>query len=229
MNTDCLTRNSKRGTRNFRARLILSLVWLAVCHAALAQTKPLYENNFDKAEAGKVPEDMLVLDGGFTVKEEKGNKVLELPGAPLDTFGVLFGPTEPVDVFISARIFGTGKGRRYPTFGIGANGVGGFRLQISPGKKQLELYKGDEVVKSVTYDWKSGEWTELRLQVSKIKEGGFKVEGKAWTKTGEEPKAWLISYDDAAPPSPGRASIWGSPYSDLPIQFDDLAVKKITP
>src|SRR5258708_672354 len=45
--------------------------------------KILYENNFEKAEIGKVPDDLLVLEGAFVVQEESGNKFLELPGAPL--------------------------------------------------------------------------------------------------------------------------------------------------
>src|SRR5947207_9384054 len=129
------------------------------------QEKPLYENNFEAAAVDKVPEDLLVLDGCFAVKEEGGNKFLELPGAPLETYGVLFGPTEPANVSITARIFGTSKGRRFPAFAIGANGVGGLKLQVSPGKKQVELYKGDEVVASAPYNWESGTWTMLRLQV----------------------------------------------------------------
>ena len=56
-----------------------------------AQTKSLYENNFEKAEVGKVPEDFLVLDGAFVVKEETDNRFLELPGAPLDSFALQFG------------------------------------------------------------------------------------------------------------------------------------------
>ena len=42
-----------------------------------------------------MPEDLLVLEGAFVVKAEGGNHFLELPGAPLDTFGLLFGPTDP--------------------------------------------------------------------------------------------------------------------------------------
>jgi len=49
----------------------------------------LYSNGFDKAETGKVPEDLMVLEGGFAVQEESGNKFLELPGSPLETFGLL--------------------------------------------------------------------------------------------------------------------------------------------
>lgn len=94
----------------------------------------MYENNFEKAELDKVPADFLVLDGAFEVKADGGNKFLELPGAPLDTFGVLFGPTEKDSLAVSARIFGTLKGRRFPSFGVGLNGVGGFRLLVSPAK-----------------------------------------------------------------------------------------------
>src|SRR2546422_2778071 len=78
--------------------------------AKSAEPKLIYENNFEKAEVGKVPEDFLVLEGAFAVKEESGNKFLELPGAPLDTFGLLFGPTESEGMVVSARVYGTAKG-----------------------------------------------------------------------------------------------------------------------
>ena len=44
--------------------------------AATAKAKPLYENNFEKATLKAVPQDMMVLEGGFAVKEEGGNKFL---------------------------------------------------------------------------------------------------------------------------------------------------------
>ena len=115
---------------------------IAVCAAASALAQnATYEQNFDGAEVGSAPKEFLVLDGGFKVVEEGGNKFLELPGAPLDTFGVLFGPTEKENRVVSARIFGTNKGRRAPTFNVGVGGVGGYKLQVSPGKKAVELYR----------------------------------------------------------------------------------------
>src|SRR5438552_284025 len=142
------------------------------------QNKPLYENNFEKAVIGSVPDDLLVLDGGFAVQEEAGNKFLELPGAPLETFGVIFGPTEKENVAISARIYGTSKGRRSPTFAVGVGGQGGYRLQVAPSKKLIELYKGDVVKTSVPFEWQSGKWAQFKLQVRKVKDGDWKVEGK---------------------------------------------------
>ena len=216
------------GTDGIAFMKIQMIGWIAVCGlslSAFSQTKPLYENNFETAEVGKVPEDFLVLDGGFAVKAEGGNKFLELPGSPLDNFGVQFGPGGNSEVTVSARINGTAKGRRFPTFGVGLNGVAGYRLQVSPAKNRLELYRDQELKGSVAFDWKSGAWTHLRLQVRKDKAGGWKIEGKAWVEGSTEP-AWLITVDDKEDPPPGRASIFGSPYSGTPIQFDDLTVAK---
>src|SRR6267142_2050930 len=173
---------------------LLLIGCLALCSLTshvFAQPKPFYENSFEKAEAGKLPEGFLALDGGFVVKEEQGNKVLELPGAPLDSFSVQFGPTESADVAISARIKGTAKGRRFPTLGVGLNGVAGYKLQVSPAKKLLELYKDQEVKATIPFEWKSGEWTHLRLQVRKVKAGEWKVEGKVWLPGSPEPENWM--------------------------------------
>jgi len=190
--------------------------------------KTVYENNFEKAEVDKVPADLLVLDGAFAVKEEGGNRFIELPGAPLDTFGLLFGPTKAANVIASARVFGTGKGRRFPTFALGLNGGGGgLKLQVSPGKKLVELYKGEEVLASAPYTWESGVWTGLRLQVRKIKEGEFLVEGKVWKADGKEPAESMIKYTLQGDLPPGRASIWGNPYSGTPIRYDDLTVSRL--
>ena len=80
---------------------VVTALGLATIHSQDA--KPLYQNNFEQAAIDQVPDGFLVLDGGFVVKEEGGNKFLELPGAPLDTFGVLFGPSEGINVAVSAR------------------------------------------------------------------------------------------------------------------------------
>src|SRR6266404_1604709 len=209
-----------------RARIAaLCLTVAALAAPVLAQgQRSLYENNFDKAELNKVPDDFLVLDGQFAVKQEGGERFLELPGAPLDTFGVLFGPTEKEGNAVSARIFGTGQGRRYPTFAVGLNGQGSsaHRLQVSPAKKALELYRGDEVKASVAYEWQPGTWTRLRLQIRKVTDGDWKVEGKVWTD--KEPSTWTVSFDEKDQPVAGKASIWGSPYATTPIRFDDLLV-----
>jgi hypothetical protein len=198
-------------------------LWLAA-----AEPPTLYQNNFTAAAVGQVPEEMLVLDGGFAVKEEAGNRFLELPGAPLETYGVLFGPTEPFGISVTARIQGTGMGRRFPTFGVGLNGVGGYRLQITPAKKQIELFKGDDLLTNAPVAWESGAWMRFRLQSRKIKEGEVRVEGKVWKDGNPEPAEWQITRSEKAEAPPGRASIWGLPYAGTPIRFDDLTIVRNT-
>jgi hypothetical protein len=198
---------------------------LALLQAQLfAQVK--YENNFEKAKIDSVPEDFLVLDGDFKVKEIEGNKVLELPGAPLDTFGLVFGATEKENVAVSARIFGAAKGRRYPVFDVGLNGGGGYKLRVSPAKKELELYKSDTIKKSVPLEWKPNKWTHLKLQVVKSGENAWKVEGKIWQE-GDEPAKPTIDFTDTEAPPSGRASVSGMPFSGQPIWFDDFVVSAV--
>jgi hypothetical protein len=205
---------------------------LGVCSAHAADAaKPLYQNDLSKTEAGKLPEDMLLLDGGFAVQDVAGNKVLQLPGAPLETFGVLFGPTESAGLTATARVHSTKKGRREPAFALGLNGNAGFKLQVSAAKKLLELYKGDDVVAKEAFIWESDSWTMLKLQVRKVKDGEFAVEGKAWKQGAPEPEKWTVTHTEKPEagkelPS-GRASIWGNPFAGTPIDFDDLMVTAV--
>jgi hypothetical protein len=203
----------------------LTLVAMAVVGwTALAQQQLLYENDFEKAEPGQVPAGMTVLDGAFAVRAAGGNRFLELPGAPLEEFGVLFGPSCQDNVAMEARVFGTATGRRYPTFALSLNGAGGYRLKVSPGRRALELFKGDENKLAVPFAWQPGKWTHLRLEVRKTNEGTWRVQGRAWSEGEPEPAAWMITLNADQQPSPGRPGLFGSPISGTPIRFDDLRV-----
>lgn len=222
-----LTADEHRLTQ-MKILLLAGLLSCGVAVFAAEAAKPLFQINFEKAEAGKVPDELMVLGGEFVVKSEGTNQFLELPGAPLDSFAVQFGPAEKDDVAVSARICGTVKGRRGPTFGVGLGGVGGWKLQIAPAKKALELLNDQEVKASLPFDWKSGAWTQLRLQIRKVNDGAWKIEGKAWPYGDAEPKKWLISADESEEPVTGKASILGSPFAGTPIWYDDLVVERVT-
>lgn len=225
MNTD------KHGLTSFvllAGTLVATSAFAADTNSAKAPaSQALYENNLEKAEAGKLSDEFMVQEGNFLVKDLGTNKVLELPGAPLETFGLFFGPTETSEVSASAKIFGTNKGRRFPTFGVGLNGPSGYRLMMMPAKKTLELYRNDELQTSIPCEWKSGEWLNFKLQIRKAKDGEWKVEGKVWDVSAKEPAAWCVTFDDKTEPIAGRASVWGSPLSGTPIWFDDFAVAGI--
>ena len=188
--------------------------------------EPLYQTNFEKTKTGEVPEDFLVLDGDFAVKQEGGNKYLELPGAPLDAFGFMFGPSARHGNEISARMFGTKKGRRYPVFGIALNGVNGYRLQVAPAKRAIELLKGSAVVANVPFRWGGGEWLRLALRVEQTSAAEWTVSGRVWADGKKAPAKPTITHKETKEPRNGKPSIWGSPYSGTPIRYDDIVVKK---
>lgn len=201
-------------------------IFLSLAFAARMQAAPLYEQNFTAVDGEAVPDDIMVLDGQFSVKGTGPERALELPGAPLESFGVLFGPAAKDGREAGARVFATKTGRKFPTFAVGLNGVNGYKVRVSPAKNALELIVGDatEVKASVPFQWKSGEWTQLKLRV--VASGsGVKVQGKAW-QAAEEPEAWNLTFDAPEVPPPGRAGVWGMPFSGTPLRFDDLKVSE---
>ncbi len=193
-----------------------------------AEEAPVFAQDFQQVELGRPPADLLILDGAFAVRAEGEERFLELPGAPLDTFGVLFGPTLTNNAAVTGRIWGTASGRRFPSFALGLGGINGFKVRVSPGKKELELLRGETVLRQLPFAWRSGTWTRLRLQ---IRQDGnvWKIEGRAWPADQPEPKDWMLSVEESEPPRPGRASLWGAPYSGTPIRFDDLELTQVRP
>jgi hypothetical protein len=184
----------------------------------------LFKTDFESANADSVPEELMILAGQFSVNEIGGNKALELPGTPLEDFGALFGPAESEGVAVRARARSESTKRLAPRFGVGLSGVAGYRLLVSPGQNALQLLKDQQIVASAPFEWKTGTWTSLHLQVRKISEGKWIVEGRAWADETPEPKDWSISFEISEAPPAGKASIWGAPYSGKPILFDDLSI-----
>lgn len=213
------------------SRIVLPLLGLAAGAALASDTapKPVYSNDFEAETVDAAPKGFLLMAGEFAVKADGANKVLELPGEPLDSFGLLFGPSMPEGGRAAARFFGTGKGRKFPTFGISLAGAGGYRLQVSPGKKALEIYKGDESRASVPFEWASGTWMRLCIQIRKTPAGTWRIEGKAWPSEANEPGAWTISLEEKEAPATGRPGLWGSPYSGTPIRYDDVRLENVAP
>ncbi len=184
----------------------------------------LYAEDFENLEPGKVPDDWLVLDGDFAVRQGDDGRVLELPGSPLSTFCALFGPAVEEGVAVRVRVKSTRKGRRYPSFAVGLGGVSGYQLRVSPGKDALEIVHHEEVVASAEYTWESSSWTVLTIQSEKAGPNAWRLSGKAWTQGGTEPRDWQITHETADPPPPGRAMLCAAPYAGTEIRFDDLRV-----
>jgi hypothetical protein len=182
----------------------------------------LFEQNFEAMAAGPVSKEFLPLAGDFAVVVENGAHWLELPGTPLDTFGALFGPSSAEPGSVQGKFFGTKTGRKFPTFGLSLRGAGGYRLMVSPGKGQLEIYKGDEPLVGVPFAWTSGQWTWMKLTVVRGPSSGWVVEGRAWSDGAQAPAEPLVRFEVPTEITAGRAAVWASPFSGTPIRFDDL-------
>jgi hypothetical protein len=199
--------------------------FLLLLSAGMLEAGPAgYRNDFSADAVGQPPKDVQAVGGSFTVAEVDKNKVVELPGVPLDIGGLLFGQADQGELDARARVWSESSGRRFPEFGIGLGDVGGFRLMVLPGQKRLELRRGDDVLKSVklAQPWRSGGWTWVRLRVVAKEGGRWTVEGKTWPGDATEAPAWQVSHEVTEAPAKGRASVWGVPFSGKPIRFDDL-------
>lgn len=206
--------------------LILGTV-LAVSLRA-AEPAVVFAEDFAKVPDGELPDPPFkLLDGQFKVTAEGDQRFVELPGAPLESFGFLFGPSQPSGVEVTARIRGSKTGRKFPTFAVGLNGASGYRLQVSPAKNAVELFRGDIAVASASFKWTSGEWTQLRLSLRPGKDGTFTLEGAAWPANGTAPEQPLVTFAETKLQPSGKAGAWGMPFSGTPIRFDDLRVTKL--
>ena len=214
---------------NNQTGFVIAAVIAITLDSHAAENKELFKEDFEAASRDSVPEELMILGGQFSVKEIDGNKVLELPGNPLEDFGALFGPAESDGIAVRARIRSESTRRLAPRFGVGLSGVAGYRLLAAPGQKLLQLFKDQEIVATAPFEWKSGTWASLYLQIRKVSDAKWIIEGRAWPDGTPEPKDWSISFEISETPPAGKASIWGAPYSGKPILFDDLSVVSLGP
>lgn len=229
--------------------LAYSWIWVVMlgCCAldGLAGEEKIFSESFDGREVGAFPEDYIILEGDWkvvpapaaieansNVKEENENRCVMVPGDPLDQFGFLYGDYLDAGVASRGRVYATRKGRRFPSFGLGLHGVGGFQFRVSPSKRKVEILYNDEIVVSEPYRWNgSGKWTHLEVSLIHTKDDGRENDSESWVFQGyvwgekeKKPKQAIIQFVTFEEPFGGESSVLGVPYSGTPIYFDDLEV-----
>lgn len=203
------------------------MFWLAVllagplAGAEESEWKTVATEDLSAAEAGAPAEALFVVDGGWEVVEEAGEKYLQMPGSPIVEGGILFGPSTKGGSAVEARARGYRRGRSNPRFGVGVHGISGFRLRVVPARNLVELIRNEEEVVNAAYDWKPDAWLRLRLEVRQVGET-WKVRGWVWPDGEERPEKPAIEHENAEAVGQGKASIWATPYSSRGIEFDDL-------
>lgn len=215
-------------------RLLFALLMILLTTSCRLQNQSqtpaveIIEQDFESIQIGQIPTDYLVMRGSFSVQQaDDGNHVLQLPGEPLNTFGLFFGPATEGPQTAQISVFTESKRRLTPRFAVGIKGRRGYRLRVVPGLKRIELLERDQVRASAEYSWQSGTWTHLSISVQKQGEN-WTVTGKVWPESATEPRQPMLSFDlSAAAPAVGRSSLWATPYSGKPTLFDNLRVLSV--
>ena len=181
---------------------------------------PLVQANF---QSTALPKSWIELNGEVTVVDG----ALRLPAEPLELHGVMFGPALLDNLRVDARFRAEAKGRQFPEFGLGLNGISGFRVMVSPGQKKLKLFRNDVLVHEIDHTWVPGDWTHMTFQIQALPGLKWRVMAKVWHNSELEPKEWQLFWTESVEPLTGRATVWGQPFSGTPIAVDDLRVWRV--
>jgi hypothetical protein len=185
--------------------------------------------DFQALPLGPLPETMTVTDqeAKFQISADGENKVLELLPQPIIDGGVLLGESIKGGAVIAARVKGTGKKRSHPRLGVGLFGVSGPRLLLVPARKELHLViakeSEDTPVATAPLTWESGAWTHVELRITPAPEGAA-IEGRVWVDGTARPAEPTLRYTSKIAPGQGKGSVWGAPFSELAILFDDVVI-----
>jgi len=212
--------------------LFLAVAALASAQDAAAPAAPAPQKfDFQALMPGPVPDEYMSTDqeAKFAIVADGANKVLELQPQPIVDGGMLVGKSVKGPCMITAKIKATGKRRTHPRFGAGLHGISGPRLRVVPAAKSVEIIKStdkDEAMATAPYTWTSGTWTWLELSIKPAAEGtGSAVEGRVWEDGKPRPEKPTLTWAAPTAPAQGKASVWGAPYSEQAIWFDDIEVK----
>lgn len=185
--------------------------------------------NADDWQEGEPPKEVFVVDGSVKVLAHEGNKALAVLPDPLTDASAQLGSSAAGESVIQVKVLGSKQGRSFPRFGVSVHGMSGHRLILNLPKRQLELMKNDEVLASVPYTWTTDTWVWIKLEARRGEGDAWSITGSAWAADAPEPKEPLIQHADKGLKGQGKPSIWGTPFSEKPIFFDDITVSVEAP
>ncbi len=182
--------------------------------------------NADEWSEGEVPKEVFIVEGKIQIVAKDGNKAIVIdPGSELTDACAQVANSAAGESSIEARVFASKRARSVPKFGVSVHGMSGYRLLVNAAKKQLELVKSDAVIASAPYTWTSDAWIKLKLDVKRGEGEAWAITGKVWAADAAEPAEPTLKAEDKGLKGQGKAGVWGTPYSQTPIYFDDIVVK----
>ncbi|MES2594501.1 MAG: hypothetical protein V4662_04150 [Verrucomicrobiota bacterium] len=199
---------------------------LAFGSAASAAELQTSTFNADGWAEGEPPKEVFIVEGKIQIAAKDGNKAIVIdPGSELTDACAQVGSSAAGESSIEARVFASKRARSVPKFGVSVHGMSGHRLLVNAAKKQLEIVKSDALIASVPFTWTNDVWLKLKLEVKRGEGDAWAVTGKAWPADVAEPAEPTLKAEAKGLKGQGKAGVWGTPYSQTPIYFDDITVK----
>jgi hypothetical protein len=174
---------------------------------------------------GVPPQEVFVVDGTIRIASKDGGKAIMVDPNPIVDAYAQLGQSALGTETITAKFFASKKGRSYPRFGLSVHGNIGHRLIANCAKKQLELVRDDQVLKTAPLTWTTDTWMHLKLEAKPQGDGNWMITAKAWPADGPEPVDPTITHADKDIKGQGKAAIWGTPFSETPIYIDDIKIE----
>jgi hypothetical protein len=224
------------------ARLVFTSIALLSLHAFAAEGEAPKPESTDKPaaagnaklktfsydceawEEGVPPQEVFVVDGTIRVAKKDGNKTLMVDINPIVDASAQLGESANGEETITARFFASKRGRSNPRFGLSVHGNSGYRLMVNCAKKVIELVKDDAIVASAPFAWATETWTVLKLEAKQASPGKWTITGKAWADGSTEPADAMITHPDEKMKGQGKAAVWGTPFSEMPVYIDDIKI-----
>lgn len=206
---------------------LAALTFSAVAQEPAAAPAPAsLKLDFQALTPGPLPDDLVLTEAEsvFSIVAEGENRMLEMAASPIVDGGVLIGTSIKGGAVVTARIKAEAKRRSYPRYGVGLHGVGGYRCLVVPARKEVQIVRNDEVVAQVEWSGKPGVWTQVEFSVLPAAGGGSTLEARVWQEGEGRPEKAVLTHAVETPPGTGKASVWATPYAELPVYFDDVEV-----
>lgn len=179
--------------------------------------------NADDWTEGDPPKEVFVVDGTIKIAAKDGNKAIVVDPTPITDASAQLAVSAAGSARIKARVFASKKGRSYPRFGLSVHGMSGHRLMFNAPRKQLELIKNDAVIATAAFTWTTDTWLNMKLEAVKTGED-WAITGKAWPADAAEPAEPQIRHADKGLKGQGKAAVWATPFSEMPVFFDDIEI-----
>lgn len=205
-------------------------VWsLLICFYEHAQGalpwKVAYEQNFEKIEVGRLPDDFFVLDGRFSVQQRNARKCLILPGNPVGEFGFLFGPRFGLETMeLSYSCLGGIKSRRHSVFSGAIGGIRGLNYRMNPSSGKgiltyLNDWKHDDRI-----TWESKEWMRVYIKIvpQPVKQGMLISLKTHRESESMGPKEGFTTFLKGT--LSGKCALWGFSYAEEEMRWDDILI-----